>query len=167
MREECSQDRRMKNPDTPADTPLDTHAILSVIDAQSQLQNHLAAVLGDMYGLSLNDLLILLHLDQSAGGRLRRVELAERLELREPGVARMVAAMVKRGWVTRPADHRDARIGDVMLTTAGHRLARDGAKALAQLVAALFADQRTQRELATATRLFDALTSNLPGKLSA
>jgi DNA-binding MarR family transcriptional regulator len=153
----------MKNPAT----PIDTHAILSVIDAQSQLQNHLAAVLGDMYGLSLNDLLILLHLDQSVGGRLRRAELAERLELREPGVARMVATMVKRGWVTRPADNRDARVGYVMLTTAGHRLARDGAKALAQLVAALFADQRTQPELATTTRLLDRLTSKLPGKLSA
>ena len=153
----------MKNPDTPADT----QAILSVIDAQSQLQNHLAAVLGDMYGLSLNDLLILLHLDQSVGGRLRRVELAERLELRESGVARMVAAMVKRGWVTRPADKRDARVGYVMLTTAGHRLARDGAKALAELVAALFGGHRTQRDLATTTRLLDRLTSNLPGKLSA
>ncbi len=153
----------MKNPDTPTDT----QAILSVIDAQSQLQNHLAAALGDLYGLSVNDLLILLHLDQSVGGRLRRAELAERLELREPGVARMVATMVKRGWVTRAADHRDARIGYVMLTTAGHRLARDGAKALAQLVAALFGDQRTQQALATPPRLLARLTSNLPGKLRA
>lgn len=149
------------------ETPTDTQAILRVIDAQSQLQNHLAAVLGDMYGLSLNDLLLLLHLDQSAGGRLRRVHLAERLELRESGVARMVAAMVKRGWVMRPADHRDARVGYVMLTSAGHRLAHDGAKALTQLVTALFSDHQTQRELTTITRLLYRLTSNLPGKLSA
>ncbi len=153
----------MKNPDT----PIDTQAILSVIDAQSQLQNHLAAALGDMYGLSLNDLLILLHLDQSVGGRLRRVQLAERLELPESGVARMVAAMVKRGWVTRPADRRGASVGYVMLTSAGHRLARDGAQALTQLVTALFSDHQTPQELTTITRQLYRLTSNLPGKLSA
>jgi DNA-binding MarR family transcriptional regulator len=79
----------------------------------------------------------------------------------------MVTAMVKRGWVTRPADNREARVGYVMLTTAGHRLARDGARALTQRIAALFGGHQPQQDLATTTRLLDRLTSNLPGKLSA
>ena len=144
-----------------------TGAVLRLIRAQSHLQSRFAAELGGVHGLSVNELMMLLQLEQAPGGRLRRVDLAERLDLSQSGVTRMVAPMEKLGWVERAADPRDARVGYVVLTASGRRLAREGSKTLAQMSAALFGDHWTERELETLGRLLGRLTANLPGRLDA
>jgi DNA-binding MarR family transcriptional regulator len=143
------------------------NAILRLIRAQSHLQNRFAAELGGVHGLSVNELMLLMHLDQAAGGRLRRVDLAERLDLSQSGVSRMLAPMEKVGWVDRAEDPRDGRVGYVMLTPAGRRLAKDGAKTLALQASTLFGDLWTDKELETLARLLGRLTVNLPGTLHA
>jgi DNA-binding MarR family transcriptional regulator len=143
------------------------NAVLRLIRAQSNLQNRFAAELGGVHGLSVNELMLLMHLDQAAGGRLRRVDLAERLDLSQSGVTRMLAPMEKIGWVDRAEDPRDGRVGYVMLTPAGRRLAKDGAKTLTQQATSLFGDLWTDKELETLARLLGRLTVNLPGTLSA
>jgi len=143
------------------------NAVLRLIRAQSHLQNRFAAELGGVHGLSVNELMLLMHLDQAAGGRLRRVDLAERLDLSQSGVTRMLAPMEKVGWVDRAEDPRDGRVGYVMLTPAGRRLAKDGAKTLAQQASTLFGDLWTDKELDTLARLVGRLTINLPGALNA
>jgi DNA-binding MarR family transcriptional regulator len=120
-----------------------------------------------VHGLSVNELMLLMHLDQAAGGRLRRVDLAERLDLSQSGVTRMLAPMEKVGWVGRAEDPRDGRVGYVVLTTAGRRLAKEGAKTLAQQATTLFGDLWTDKELETLARLLGRLTVNLPGTLNA
>ena len=142
------------------------NAVLRLFRAQSHLQNRFAAELGGVHGLSVNELMLLMQLDQAAGGRLRRVDLAERLELSQSSVTRMVAPMEKLGWVARGDDPRDARVGYVVLTAAGRRLVRDGGKTLAQSTA-LFGDHWTETELTTLCRLLGRLTANLPGQLTA
>jgi DNA-binding MarR family transcriptional regulator len=142
------------------------NAVLRLIRAQSHLQNRFAAGLGGVHGLSVNELMLLMHLDQAAGGRLRRVDLAERLDLSQSGVTRMLAPMEKLGWVNRAVNPRDGRVGYVMLTPAGRRLAKDGAKTLAQQAATLFGDLWTDQELETLARLLGRLTVNLPGTLN-
>jgi DNA-binding MarR family transcriptional regulator len=149
---------------------MNTHAVNAVLRltrAQSHLQNRFAAELGGVHGLSVNELMLLMHLDQAAGGRLRRVDLAERLDLSQSGVTRMLAPMEKVGWVDRAADPRDGRVGYVVLTAAGRRLAREGAKTLAQQATTLFGDLWTDKELETLSRLLGRLTANLPGALRA
>ena len=143
------------------------NAVLRLIRAQSHLQNRFAAELGGVHGLSVNELMLLMHLDQAAGGRLRRVDLAERLDLSQSGVSRMLAPMEKVGWVGRAEDPRDGRVGYVVLTAAGRRLAREGAKTLAQQATTLFGDLWTEKELETLARLLGRLTANLPGTLVA
>jgi len=108
-----------------------------------------------------------MHLDQAAGGRLRRVDLADRLELNQSSVTRMLAPMEKVGWVARAEDARDGRVGYVVLTAAGRRLAREGAKTLAHQATSLFGDLWTEREVETLARLLGRLTANLPGQLTA
>lgn len=144
-----------------------TNAVLRLIRAQSYLQGRFAAELGGVHGLSLNELMLLMHLDQSAGGRLRRVDLADRLDLSQSSVTRMVVPLEKTGLVTRGEDTRDARVGYVVLTRAGRRLARDGARTLADLAAAVFADRWTTQEIATLGSLLGRLTVSLPGQLEA
>ncbi len=147
----------MKNPAT--------QAVLRLVRAQSHLQYRFAAELGGVHGLSVNELMLLMHLEQAAGGRLRRVDLADRLDLSQSSVTRMVVPMEKLGWVTRGDDPRDARVGYVVLTAAGRRLAREGGKTLSQMAASLFGDHWTERELETLGRLLGRLTANLPGQL--
>jgi DNA-binding MarR family transcriptional regulator len=144
-----------------------THAVLRLIRAQSHLQSRFAAELGGVHGLSVNELMLLMQLDHAAGGRLRRVDLAERLEVNQSSVTRMLAPMEKVGWIARAEDPRDGRVGYVVLTAAGRRLAREGATTLAQQAAALFGDLWTEREVDTLARLLGRLTANLPGQLSA
>ena len=77
-------------------------------------------------GLSVNELLLRMHLERAPGYRLRRVDLAARLDLSQSGVTRMLAPMEKLGRVERAADSRDARVGYVALRKAGLRLAQEG-----------------------------------------
>jgi len=142
------------------------NAVLRLIRAQSHLQNRFAAELGGVHGLSLNELMLLMHLDRAAGGRLRRVDLADRLDLNQSSITRMLAPMEKLGWVSRADDARDGRVGYVVLTSAGRRLARDGAKTFAHQAAALFGDLWTEQEVETLARLLGRLTANLPGQLA-
>jgi len=141
-------------------------AVLRLIRAQSYLVNRFAAELGGVHGLSVNELMLLLHLEQSAGNRLRRVDLAARLDLSQSGVTRMLAPMEKLGWTERAEDPRDGRVGYVVLTPAGRRLAKESAKTLARQASALFGDLWTEKEMETLARLLGRLTANLPGQLA-
>jgi DNA-binding MarR family transcriptional regulator len=69
--------------------------------------------------------------------------------------------------VTRGEDTRDARVGYVVLTRAGRRLARDGARTLADLAATVFVDRWTAQEVAMLGALLGRLTVSLPGQLAA
>src|SRR5512147_2366995 len=109
--------------------------------------------------------MLLMHLDQSAGGKLRRVDLAERLDLSQSSVTRMVAPMEKIGLVERADDPRDARVAYVVLTRAGRRLAREGTTTLGEMASSLFADRWTDQELKTLGDLLGRLTAALPGQL--
>ncbi len=140
--------------------------VLHLLRAQSHLQQRFAAELGGVHGLSVNDLLLLMHLDQAPGGRLRRVDLAQRLDLSQSSVTRMLAPMEKVGWVARAEDPRDARVGVVVLRKSGRRLAREGTRTLTAQAEALFAGRCSAQELATLSTLLGRLTADLPGQLA-
>lgn len=142
-------------------------AVLRLLRAQAHLQNRFAAELGGIHGLSVNELLLLMHLDQSEGGRLRRVDLAERLDMSQSGVTRMLAPMEKVGWVDRAEDRRDARVSYVVLRKAGRRLAREGARTLAAQAETLFGEPWSEEDIEALSALLGRLTANLPGKLQA
>jgi DNA-binding MarR family transcriptional regulator len=142
-------------------------AVLRLLRAQAHLQNRFAAELGGIHGLSVNELLLLMHLDQAEGGRLRRVDLAERLDMSQSGVTRMLAPMEKVGWVDRAEDRRDARVSYVVLRKAGRRLAREGARTLAAQAETLFGEPWSEEDVEALSALLGRLTANLPGKLQA
>lgn len=76
------------------------------------------------HGLSLVDLMILLSL-VGADGRLRRVDLAERLGMSQSSVTRLLAPLEKIGLVRRESDPRDRRAAFTELTDAGRRVASE------------------------------------------
>lgn len=76
------------------------------------------------HGLSLVDLTILLSL-AGADGRLRRVDLAERLGMSQSSITRLLAPLEKIGLVRREVDPRDRRAAFTELTDVGRRVASE------------------------------------------
>ena len=83
------------------------------------------AQIGALHGLGLSDFAALHHLAEAPGGRLRRVDLAQRLALTPSGVTRLLGPLERRGIVTREAAGHDARATYAVLTRSGRTLVRD------------------------------------------
>jgi len=95
---------------------------ISLARAHAAIVRRLDTVLGGHHGLSFSDFMLLQHLARAPGGRLRRVDLAERQGLTASGVTRTLLPLEKTGWVARQTDERDARVGYAVITAGGHEL---------------------------------------------
>src|SRR5271154_3731891 len=98
-------------------------AVLDLPLARALILRHVDVPLGHHHGLSLSDLALLLELRAAPDGKLRRVELADRLGVTPSGVARQVAPLERIGVVGRESNPRDARLALVTLTDTGRRIA--------------------------------------------
>ena len=90
--------------------------------AHATLMRRLDNVLSGLHGLSFADFMILYYLERAPSAKLRRVDLAERLELTASGVTRSLLPLEKLGLVSRQTDPRDARVGYAALTESGRQL---------------------------------------------
>jgi DNA-binding MarR family transcriptional regulator len=99
-----------------------TDFCLRLARAATVLTRRFDASLGNHHGISFADYQLLKHLARAPGGRLRRVDLAERLGLTASGVTRSLLPLEKIGLVTRQSDPRDARVGYALLTATGSEL---------------------------------------------
>jgi DNA-binding MarR family transcriptional regulator len=112
-----------------------------VRDVDTSLEGH--------HGLGLNDLALLLELHSEANGRLRRLDLAERLGITPSGVARQLAPLERRGLVGRESHPDDARLAIVVLTEAGTRVVGDmlptAEEAATRVLARLWSGDEQQR----------------------
>lgn len=95
---------------------------LRLARAQATLVRRLDQVLGGYHGISFNDFMLLHFLSRAPGGRLRRVDLAERQGLTASGVTRNLLPLEKIGLVERQQDPRDARVAYAALTATGREL---------------------------------------------
>jgi len=95
---------------------------LRLARAHAAIVRRLDTALGGHHGLSFGDFMLLQNLARAPGGRLRRVDLADRQGLTASGVTRTLLPLEKTGWVARQADERDARVGYAVITAAGHAL---------------------------------------------
>jgi DNA-binding MarR family transcriptional regulator len=106
--------------DTPLSTPTDF--CLRLARAYAVLVRRFDSALGNHHGISFSDYQLLNHIARAPGGRIRRVDLAERVSLTASGVTRTLLPLEKIGLVTRQSDPRDARVGFAVITPAGHEL---------------------------------------------
>ncbi len=74
-----------------------------------------------LQGLSFSDFQILVHLSQAREGKLRRVDLAEKVGLTASGITRLLAPMEKVGLIKREKHVNDARVSYVLLAPGGRR----------------------------------------------
>jgi DNA-binding MarR family transcriptional regulator len=105
--------------------PENTTALSTVLElayARTVVVRDVDASLEGHHGLGLNDLALLLELNAAPNGRLRRLDLADRLGITPSGVARQLAPLERRGLVGREPHPDDARLAIVVLTDAGTRV---------------------------------------------
>jgi DNA-binding MarR family transcriptional regulator len=95
---------------------------LRLARAQAVMLRRLDATLGGHHGISFSDFMLLLYLNRAPGGRLRRVDLAERQGLTASGVTRTLLPLEKIGLINREADPRDARVGFAAITRTGQQM---------------------------------------------
>src|SRR5712671_961593 len=139
---------------TEATTALST--VLQLAYARTVVVRDVDASLEGYHGLGLNDLSLLLELHSNPNGRLRRLDLAERLGITPSGVARQLSPLERRGLVGRESHPDDARLAIVVLTDAGARIVADvvptAEEAATRVLAKLWNDDEQQRASALLQR---------------
>jgi DNA-binding MarR family transcriptional regulator len=99
-----------------------TELCLRLARAHAVLVRRFDNGLGSQHGISYGDYQLLNHLSRAPGGKLRRIDLADRLGMTASGVTRSLIPLEKIGLVTRQSDPRDARVGFAVITAAGREL---------------------------------------------
>ncbi len=108
--------------------------------ANAVVTNRLDRSLSALHGLGFQDFSILYHLGRAPGQRLRRIDLAHRLELTPSGVTRSLLPLEKRGLVERKPDPNDARAAFASLSQGGERLLADALATAQQVSRECFLD---------------------------
>ena len=83
-----------------------------------------ARLLAD-HGLTLNDFDVLAQLSRVPEGRLRRVDLVERLLLTPSGITRLLDGLERAGYVDKAACDTDARVTYAVQTDLGYEKLRE------------------------------------------
>jgi DNA-binding MarR family transcriptional regulator len=96
-----------------------TDAFGSLISAHAVLVRELSAALVARHGLTVNDYGTLLLLNRAGEEGMRRIDLANALNLSPSGITRLLDRLEDQGLVGKGACKSDARVSYAMLTDAG------------------------------------------------
>ena len=126
----------------------DTYAAnaLRLLQLADDFRAGLSGEFSAVHGISVNEFLMLLHLERSASNRLSRVELAKRMHVSASTITRMAAPMEKIGLVDRETDQRDARLVFVVATDAGREKLSEALATFAKRAGYLFEDRLETEE---------------------
>ncbi len=117
------------------------------------------------HGLTINDFEVLVHLAHADGGRLRRVDLAERVLLTASGITRLLDGLERSKLVCKASCAADARVTYAEITPAGRALLSDARESHVEGVRALFAERFSPEELQALTALLERLPLAPPGEV--
>jgi DNA-binding MarR family transcriptional regulator len=136
-----------------------SRAWVSLIRGHAVTRRALTAQLQAQHGLTVNDFEALLLLSQAEGKHLRRVDLADGLQLTASGVTRLLDGLERHGLVEKATCDDDGRVTYAVLTRAGGRKLERAAFSHVAAINRLFEARYTHDELDTLARLL----SRLPG----
>ena len=111
------------------------------------------------HGLTISDYETLLHLSREPEGRLRRVDLAERLLLTPSGITRLLEGLQRCGLVEKGTCDSDARVTYAVLTTAGRERLEEAASGHSAVMADQIGSRLDGEELVALA----SLLARLPG----
>ncbi len=130
-----------------------------LLHAYRWLSREIETRLIERHGLTVNDFETLLHLSREDEGRLRRVDLAERLRLTPSGVTRLLEGLERAGLTEKAFCPTDARVTYAVLTDAGRAVLRDAFETHTETTDELIGARLTPRELDEVA----SLLARLPG----
>jgi DNA-binding MarR family transcriptional regulator len=108
-------------------------------------------------GIGYTDFVILAELDSVMDGRLRPVDLAQRLMLTPSGVTRAILPLEKIGLVERHSHERDARASYVAITQAGRDRLDEAMDDVDRVVGETLASSITRTDRIALLGLFERL----------
>ena len=111
------------------------------------------------HGLTVNDYEALVLLARAEDGHMRRVDLADALQLTPSGVTRLLDGLEQQGLVKKLGCPGDGRVTYAALTAKGRRKLEQAASAHTAAIRVLFEERYTQKELAVLAELL----ARLPG----
>jgi DNA-binding MarR family transcriptional regulator len=126
------------------------------------VRRSVAAKLQVAHGLTVNDYEALSLLARAEGSCMRRVDLANALQLSASGVTRLLDGLEEQGLVRKKACSTDGRVTYAVLTKAGRRRLDQASSAHTAVVTALFEEHYTPKELALLAELLARLPQALP-----
>lgn len=122
-------------------TDLPTINALRLLQVADDFRAGLSGEFAAVHGISVNEFLLLLHLERSAANRLPRVDLARRMHVSASTITRMAAPMEKVGLIDREIDERDARLVFVVATDAGREKLSEALSTFSKRAGYLFSDR--------------------------
>lgn len=128
-----------------------------LVRAHAAVTRRLSTGLLERHGLTLHDYEVLLHLAGAPDGRLRRVDLAERILLTPSGITRLLDGIERAGLVARAECASDRRVVYAELTDAGRRRFEEARLTHLDEIRALFADSFRPEEIETLGELLGRL----------
>jgi len=96
-------------------------AWVALLHAHTALTRSFNADLQATHGLTVTDFEVLRHLDGEDEGRMRRVDLAQRVGLTPSGITRLLDGLEKAGLVAKASCPSDARVTYAQITAAAAR----------------------------------------------
>lgn len=109
------------------------------------------------HGLTINDYEALLVLANADEGRMRRVDLAQSLQLTASGVTRLLDGLEVAGLVDRATCSVDGRVTYAVLTRAGRAKLKDASRSHVAAIEQLFGERYSEGELETLAELLARL----------
>ncbi len=118
--------------------------VLNLAKVQTILSRRFDSGLG---GVGFNEFIILYHLSQSPDGKMRRIDLAEKIGLTASGVTRLLLPMEKTGLIKRGEAERDARVSYVLIAPGGQRRLTEATERAEEITEELFPSEVKLSEL--------------------
>lgn len=137
--------------------PAELDAWVGLLRAHAAATRRFNRELMTSHGLTINDFEVLVHLAHAEGGRLRRVDLAERVLLTASGITRLLDGLERSKLVCKASCSADARVTYAEITPAGRALLADARESHVEGVRALFAERFSPAELSELTGLLERL----------
>jgi MarR family 2-MHQ and catechol resistance regulon transcriptional repressor len=106
---------------------LSTEALGRLLAAHATLTRELSASLVASHGLTMNDYGTLLLLSRAGEQGMRRIDLANQLQLSPSGITRLLDRLEDQGYVTKGECKEDARVSYAVLTDEGLAKLKDAA----------------------------------------
>lgn len=128
-------------------TNLNTIGALRLLQAADEFRAGLSGEFSAVHGISVNEFMLLLHLDRADSNRLSRVELGKRMHVSASTITRMTAPMEKIGLLSRESDPRDARLSFAVITDAGKHKLSEVLPTFGKRAGYLFQDRCSEEEV--------------------